>query len=214
MAQDERYGPIVDYNPTAPADRQVYSGRGGRYNTRHPLPMEIQQNLYRDTINCGGGVAPPLVQWSDYILIGHVVGAQARLSTDLSNVYSTYTFQVEAEVKNHGTSSVNLGGIVEVDREGGRVRYPSGYVLHFSIDGNGMPQVGKRYVFFLKWDETEQSYLLVTGYGLEEGKVIRLDKAARNIAYEGPDVDIFIQKLEEEVKLRARPNNSFNPTPR
>jgi len=68
------------------------------------------------------------------------------------------------------------GDSIAVQREGGKVRLPSGKVLVRAATANSMPQIGKRYLLFLKYNPDTQDYALVTGYQLGGGQVYRLDE--------------------------------------
>ena len=73
------------------------------------------------------------VDASDAIVIGDITNAQAYLAPGKMGVYSEYTARVD-EVLKPSPASILTGGLVDAQREGGRVRFPSGrksYIAHY-----------------------------------------------------------------------------------
>jgi len=80
-------------------------------------------------------------------------------------------------------------------RQGGTVRFPSGHLKDYIIQGQGIPKVGVRYLLFL-WrgaDAHELSYCIDTAYELgTDGKVYVLDFVKPYTEYEGvKQADVF-----------------------
>ncbi|HVF55579.1 MAG TPA: hypothetical protein VM934_05485 [Pyrinomonadaceae bacterium] len=115
------------------------------------------------------------VSQSDVVIVGKVADAKAYLSSDETGVYSEFTVRVEHLLKTKNTILLRTGESIVVEREGGRVRYPSGHITQFSIAGLGMPQIGHRYLFFIKGDEDNNE--IITAFELHGGKVIPLDRS-------------------------------------
>jgi hypothetical protein len=114
------------------------------------------------------------VKESDAIVIATVSKSQAFLSTDRHYVYSEFELAVENALKNRETPAVQ-GATVTSERPGGAVRFPSGRITKIRINQQGFPQVGSRYVFFLKYQPATQDFFIVTGYRLDGGTVHPLD---------------------------------------
>jgi hypothetical protein len=198
--------PIADFDepePTDPKKRAVLKEKKIRYNklglvTKHP------------TANDGGGEFHPEgmfnfpalpVDASDVIVFGEVLDAQAHLSEDKSNVFSEFTIQVERAYKN----ATGLGSEITVERIGGFVRYPDGKKLHYGLTGTGMPQVGAKYILFLKAIPKENSYTILTGYQLGVNGVSPLDSAPIFETYRGYKDAEFFAALEGSLSKTSNP---------
>jgi hypothetical protein len=131
------------------------------------------------------------------VLIGSVNEAQAFLSEDRTGVYSEFNISVERILKSSDQGSM-LRSVVEVERQGGRVKFASGKVHWYSVDKENMPLVGKRYVFFLDGDVNGDLQIL-TAYQLENGKVIPLDDLPQFRLFDGKDEAEFLNTLQTAV---------------
>jgi hypothetical protein len=126
------------------------------------------------------------VKQSSAIIVGTVSDAKAFLSEDKTNIYSEYSVRVEAVLKNFDDEPLKAGETLVAERQGGRVRLPSGAISGFFISGQNPPQVGCRYVLFLGYNKydasnlgsitpSEMSHYVLTGYELRGEKVVALD---------------------------------------
>lgn len=131
------------------------------------------------------------------VIVGIVTDAKAHLSNDKTGVYSAFTVLVDEVFKNPGNLSV--GTSVEVEREGGRVKFPSGRVHLYMISEQDMPHVGRRYVLFLADTNTESVFEILTGYEIREGAVYALDDLTKSRAYENTTPANFLNELR--IKL-------------
>jgi hypothetical protein len=149
----------------------------------------------------------PVVQ-SDAVIVGEVITASAHLTEDKKAVYSEFTLCVSEIIKDSRTP-LAVGTFVTIDRAGGRVRYPSGKISQFSLDGFGMPRVGRRYLLFLKGD-VDQDFQIITGYELRNGLVFPLDKSTSS----DTNFDIFKNSEEGFVlnKVRNLLQTAHGPT--
>jgi hypothetical protein len=141
---------------------------------------------------------------SDVIVIGEVADAQAYLSNDKTAVYSEFTISTDDVLKNK--SSLPLSSAISVERFGGAVRFQSGRVQHYRIDKQGVPQVGHRYLFFLKRNEDGQDFSILTGYELRAGRVFALDSAGSNANnklpyddYNGCEESTFLNEVRSAI---------------
>lgn len=117
---------------------------------------------------------PPLpVARSGLVALGEVVDAKAYLSNDQSGVYSEFTVRIERVFKNDKARVVFPGELITTERWGGRVIFPSGRVIIYGDRGQGMPQPGREYLFFL--ERNPEQYNLLTAYQLNSGQVEPLD---------------------------------------
>jgi hypothetical protein len=145
---------------------------------------------------------------SDAVVIGETVDAQAYLSNDKSGVYTEFTVRVDEILKNDSTVPLAVGETVAAQREGGRVRFPSGRIQQYITHYQHMPRAGRRYVFFLKRNDDGQAYYIRTGYELRAGRVMPLDgvnmnKGASEIpqfaAYKDADEATFLRAVRAAV---------------
>ncbi|HEX7772753.1 MAG TPA: hypothetical protein VF435_10065 [Pyrinomonadaceae bacterium] len=95
-----------------------------------------------------------------------------------------------------------MGSAVEVEREGGRVKFPSGRTHLYKISEQDMPRVGRRYVFFLSETSTEDIFEIITGYEIRAESVSPLDELPQSRAYENVTPANFLNELKANL---ARP---------
>jgi hypothetical protein len=112
---------------------------------------------------------------SDAVIIGTVESAEAFLCNDNGSIYSEFFVKIDTILKDRKDPSIKINDHIAIDRAGGRVKYPSGRVFKYEIQGQAMPRVNGRYVFFLNYDEGRDMYLIVTGYEISDGKITALD---------------------------------------
>lgn len=199
---EETRFPIAEYlaaDPSDPHERAKRQARGKKYNSSswglHPnAPSDsVVRSDYIDT------TLPALpFEKSSAVIVGQVNDANAYLSNDKGGVYSVFTIQVNDVLKQPENSPLSTASIIDVEREGGRVRFPNGRLRIYMIDGLGMPKVGARYVPFLKGSVT--GFELLTGYELVEGKVYRLDDFPNSRVYENNDELTFLSDLHTRLK--------------
>lgn len=156
------------------------------------------------------------VDVSDAIVIGDITNAQAYLSPDKTGVYTEYTVRVDEVLKQSSAAPIVTGGFVDAQREGGRVRFPSGRVQSYITHYQGVPVTGRKYVLFLKRNEQADVFIILTGYELGDGHVYPLDgvdlpQGATEIpqfaAYKGVDEATFTKALRSVL---AHPEKAPN----
>ena len=133
------------------------------------------------------------VATSAAVIVGQITDAKAYLSNDKTGVYSVFTVQVHEVIKNSSQLSLSTGSSIDVERDGGRVRFPNGRT--FIYVATNMPQVGLRYVLFLTNAQSQSDFQILTGYELREGKVYPLDDLLNLHTYENADETIFLNQL-------------------
>jgi hypothetical protein len=195
--------PIVDFDSPELADpekRAKRKAKGKRYNDKFPRigPGVIMQRVYHWPEDF-----PRLpVRESNVIVMGGITEANAYLSEDKNGVYSEFTVCLDAVLKDDSSIPLKPGDEIVLERDGGRVRYPSGKVGQFSIIGFGMPQVGRRYVLFLTRNQPEGAFHLLTGYELREGRVFPLDDSTGVVhfeIYDNANADAFLKELRTAI---------------
>jgi hypothetical protein len=192
------------------AKSKTYNEPGGLRGRRHPLLNADVAALHTEW-DWGLESALPAAQ-SSAVVVGEVVDAKAHLSEDRINVYMEFTVRVGEVNKNDPGEPVAVGDLIAADREGGRVRVPSGRVATFRVSGQGVPEAGKRYVFFLGFnrreamrrgltDPREMNRHLLTAYELRDGKVFPLDyTGSKNFDnYKGRDETAFLNEIRSSV---------------
>ena len=131
------------------------------------------------------------------VVIGTVADAKAYLSNDKTGVYSSFVVIIEEVLKNPG--KLLAGKSIEVEREGGRVKFPSGRVHLYSVSEQRMPLVGGRYVFFLTNTNEESVFEVITGYEIRADAVYALDELPNAVSYDGSTPANFFKELRTKL---------------
>lgn len=140
--------------------------------------------------------ALPVAQ-SSTIVIGRVLQANAHISDDKSAVYSEVVIKVDQVLKdNAGISSTLVA-----EREGGRVRLPSGSTYRYFVAGMGIPEVGHCYLLFLSQLE-DGDFSILTGYEIRNGHVVPIAEAAEVpfSKYKDSQEVKFVNEVRESIK--------------
>jgi hypothetical protein len=112
---------------------------------------------------------------SDAVVVGEVSNAEAFLTEDKTAIISEFTVQLSEVLKDNPTVPLVSGTSIDVNRSGGAVRFASGKVIRQGMFGSPLPRVGRKYVFFLKYDSEGQDFKIVTAYELNAGRIAPLD---------------------------------------
>jgi hypothetical protein len=159
--------------PTSP----VEDARSEHYGKGIPVPVhELDDDLQE---------LPVIVHWaksldtipvkqSDVILVGTIKDAQCHLSQNQQGVYTSYQVVPEKTIKPFD-GSIPTSQDLDVERPGGTVRFPSGKVQHYSYLGQGVLTVGSKYVLFLKRNQVDGDYTLLTAFEMIGGNVRAVD---------------------------------------
>lgn len=142
------------------------------------------------------------VEKSRLVIIGEIVEARAYLTKDKTGVYSEFRIRVDEVLKADSNFETAVGSSLTASRPGGRVRYPSGHITFSFVIGQGMPQVGQRYVFFLASDEQQADFDILTGYELKGDHIALLDSPSGHpiTKYKGADKQTFLNELRAAIK--------------
>ena len=167
--------PTVDFDTAIrPSQHEpLRMARGSKYQSQIPLDgMADQVNVF-ELPGAHALPEPALpIEQSSSIILGTVTDARAFISNDQTAVYSEFDVKVNQSFKNRGTSSESS---IVAERVGGIVRFASGRVQRRGDSGRKLPQKGKQYILFLKWDDAGQDYLVITGYEVDGATIIPLD---------------------------------------
>ena len=204
--------PIVNYDDSEPGDaneKARRNARGKRFNNSLRVAEPHPEAGAKGILDSWMQRLPALpVHASDGIVIGDITNAQAYLSPDKTGVYTEYTVRVDEVLKQYSAAPIVTGGFVDAQREGGRVRFPSGRVQSYLTHYQGVPVTGRRYVLFLKRNEQADVFTLLTGYEQRDGHVYPLDgvdlaQGATEIpqfaAYKGVDEPTFSRALRSAL---------------
>lgn len=205
IVQESRLNfPSVDYEESGPVDpvkRAIRKEKQKRYDNFHtvaknPHPSDAEVAVFLDDFG------PPLpalpLAKSNVIIVGVVLDAQAHLSDNKKNVYSEFTVRLNEVLKTQ--TSLPPDNLITIDRQGGLVKYPNGQKVLYRFSGERMPRVGKRYVFFLEYVDSD--YRILTAYELSENRVTPLDDLEQFNAFRGQDEVAFLSTLRD---LLAKP---------
>lgn len=204
----------VDYEapnmltPQARAERQIKSAKYDKADL--PLDPNITEDgQMLSTLDWEVGLSALPVDQSSAIVVGRVSEAQAYLSNDKTGVYSEFTIQIDSVLKNDRRMPLKSGGSVAAEREGGRVRFPSGKIILSQTRGQGMPLPGHSYILFLTHDfdfhgSHDDAFHLLTGYELRGGRVSPLDNLGGGThpmeTYRGTDEKRFMNDLRAAIR--------------
>jgi hypothetical protein len=173
--------PIADYATPEPSEPQERAKRTSKNNRFPKGRLDESADVTETLIVDGNGVErlPALpVALSDVIVVGEILNARAYLSSTKTGLFSEFMINIEEVLKSIGQNPVLPGVNVLVEREGGRIRYPSGRIRWVGFAHQGMPTNGGRYLLFLRQTEQEGTYSILTGYELRAGHVFPLDGAS------------------------------------
>lgn len=206
---DEYLGPVVDYDldyqASAIADpkaRELRESRGRRYNQGAPNPLgELPSNWVGFATGTDwyvGMPALPLAQ-SDALIVGEVVASEAHISPDRTGVYSEFSISVAAILKNHLNTPLSVGDVTLGEREGGIVRFQGGRLFEYKVYHQGMPLIGRRYLFFLSRNKEGGDYSIVTAYEFRGGHVVPLDDSSAFASYKCSDEQEFLSSVRGAI---------------
>ena len=82
------------------------------------------------------------------------------------------------------------------------MRFPSGHVQRYVVDGERMPRVTSKYVFFLKSNGPQgPDFWLLKGYELRAGRVFPMDDFRGDAVYKGMDQSLFIDAVQNAIAV-------------
>ena len=203
--------PIADYNEPLPANTEEKIKRTKKNrarNLKEEQPGEAKRFMLTEQRESSYGYTPshaPVqpalpAKRSDAIIVGEVVNGEAHLSEDKVSIYSEFVVRNLGVLKNITPESFSSERPIIVSREGGGVRFPSGKVIFYLNTDKPMPQIGKRYLFFLKYSD-ETGFSIITAYELTQGRVSPLDGLMRN--------GTIVRQYAGQQSLRGAPEADF-----
>jgi hypothetical protein len=173
-------GPVTDYSVAFPLPTDVLRfRRGERYNTPNSPSPELGEQS--DPILVGEDMSsfyqdPMPFSQSDGVVVGSIASGQAYLSNDKRDIYSEFKVTVQEALKVPSARYIKAGDSIDVERQGGAIRLPSGKVLIRGSKDYSMPLVGKRYLLFLRYNQSTEDFHVARGYQLEGQHTYSLDE--------------------------------------
>jgi len=194
---DVNHFPIAEFASSETKDAK----RKARAEKRNKSHWRVDPDSVSDsTVRVDSSLPAFPTKEAQAVIVGTISDAKAYLSNDKTGVYSVFRVLVEEVIKHSGKLAV--GSSVEAEREGGRVKFPSGRMHLYMVSEQDMPQVGGRYVFFLKETNTDDVFEIITGYEIRADSVSPLDDLPQARSYENATPANFLNELKTKL---ARP---------
>ena len=200
---DEKRFPIADFSAPEPTDPIQRAKRRARARKHDKSDWAVNPEATSDTtvrVDFVDQTLPafPLAP-NTFVVAGKITDSRAYLSNDKTGIYSVFSLQVEEVLMNASAKVLAPGALLELEREGGRVKFPSGRVNLYMIKEQDMPEIGSTYVFFLIDSDNETVFEIVTAYELRDGKVYPLDDLRNSRTYQNADVMKFMTELKTKI---------------
>lgn len=200
MINFESQLPVADYSAPEPTDemeRDKRRAKGKKYD-KTELTVDPYSDVVTTSSHWASGLPAIPVERSSLIIVGSVLDAKAYMSPSKEGVYSEFTISIEEVLKNGAGYKVAAGKKITIDRIGGRVQFSNGKVGQYFVTGQGMPLIGRRYLFFLTSADQDSDYDILTGYELRNGQVYLLDNPGAGhpiTRYEGADESTLLNDV-------------------
>lgn len=194
---DTNHFPIVEFSSSQPSD----SKRRARGEKRNKSNWNVDPDTLSDSTVIVDSVDVHLdafpTKQAAAVVVGTITDAKAYLSNDKTGVYSTFSVLIEEVLKNPG--KLKVGDLVAAEREGGRVKFPSGRVHLYVVSEQDMLRLSSRYVLFLTETDSESVFEILTGYELREASVYPLDDLPKPRSYEKTTPTNFLNDLKASL---------------
>ena len=194
---DINHFPVVAFSTVERADskRQARGEKRNKSNWNVDPDALSDSTVVVDSVDVSLPAFP--VDQAAAVVIGTITDAKAYLSNDKTGVYSVFTVLINEVLKSPG--SLAIGSLVEAERDGGRVKFPSGRVHLYMVSEQDMPRVGGRYLLFLTKTNSESVFEILTGYELREASVYALDNLPKPRSYENSTPANFLNELRMKL---------------
>jgi hypothetical protein len=182
-------------------DPVLRRAKNKRYNAGTKPFQDLADNTEKTKLYCSWGASETEAFPADeshLIVIGTVTDAKGFVSEDKSAAYSEYTLHVSAVMNGAEKLAVNQ---ITIEREGAKVVLANGKRYRYWVMKQGTPQVGQRYLFFLKETPEGKDYFVLTGYELSNGRVSPLDGITGKYQFfDGVEETTFIEIVRSSLK--------------
>jgi len=201
---DRASWPVTDYVVPQAADPETAAKRKARAKKHDKSDFRVHPDDPSENTTLVDAVDRTLpafpVGQSTAVLIGSVIDSHAFLSDDRTGIYSEFTIRVDDVLKSDSSDLVS-GCLADVERQGGRVRFPSGRTHWYSVDKENMPSSGRQYVFFLTRKNLEEGFQVLTAYEFRGGRVFPLDELPQFISQHGRSGTAFMKDFRSALRL-------------
>jgi hypothetical protein len=191
-------GPTTDYKLASPNSSDVLRfRRGERYNISDSTLPELGDDSEVGLVELPRTHSkkdPMPFDASDAVVVGTVTAGQSYLSNDRRDIYSEFKVKLGEIIQNSDAVYLRANDSIDIQRKGGAIRLPSGKVLTRAVLADSKPQLGSRYLLFLKYDENTQDYAVLNGYQLAGSEVYRLD----DLSWEDSRYPELVHRLRSE----------------
>lgn len=175
--------PIADYNAPEPSDptmRAKRQAKGRKYDDKHMAPISEDTDKIFSISDWDVRLPALPIERSAAVVVGKIISSQAYLTPGKTGIYSEFEVVVDSIAKNDPNNPIKTDTTITVERNGGRVRMPSGKIVLSWVNHQNMPREGGRYVLFLTHDfqtrnDSGKDFYILTGFELEDGQVRLLD---------------------------------------
>ncbi|MGZ8843953.1 MAG: hypothetical protein ACXW18_09850 [Pyrinomonadaceae bacterium] len=211
---EDAAAPTVDFDNPTPVDRidkgarKLKNARYDKYGVvpRNP-PPQVSEAIGEPELRASDVLSDLPADKSQLVVEAIVSESRAFLSENKAGVYSEFTIIVSKILNAAPGLSVNPGDKIVAERFGGKVKYPSGQVIRFRYAGQGVPMVGKGYLFFLSKVD-QDNYKLLTAYEIQGNKIHALDSSRVELRgqghtifdkHNGEDLETFMVKVRKAI---------------
>lgn len=214
---DDAATPLVDFNSSTNEGTDTKRKlKNKKFNNQYFVVAEPDPNAGEAVRSSETSIPEFPVEMSDLVIEGKITDSNAFLSEDKSGVYSEFTVSVSDVIISKPSISVKKHDVITTDRDGGRVRYPSGRIVRYRISSRGFPIKNGKYLFFLtKDDDDDNDYRIITAYEMRGNKVYALDGSRVNFRgmgrspfdkHNGKDLKDFKLELDKALKGEINEN--------
>lgn len=200
--------PAVDYDAPEsddPETRARRKARNSHYDGRGMVVKNPDTSITLTEVFYEGKELWPLpADESDAIIVGEVSDRRSYLSNDKSGVYTEFTIAISTVLKGDSVQ-LNRGGVITASRVGGVVRYPSGHRRLYLVSGEGIPLHGGQYVLFLRKDEQDKAYAILTMYELRADDILPVDEGRQFEPYIGQKKSDFLKTIQDKLTHTPQP---------
>jgi hypothetical protein len=175
--------PVADYSSpesSDPAIRAKRQAKGRKYDDKYMAPISEDSDKIFSISDWDVRLPALPVERSAAVVIGKIISSKAYLTPGKTGIYSEFEVVVDSIAKNDPNNPIKIDTKITVERNGGRVRMPSGKIVLSWVNHQNMPREGGRYLLFLTHDfqtlnDSGKDFYILTGYELGDGQVRLLD---------------------------------------
>ena len=115
------------------------------------------------------------VELADVVVIGQTFNGKSYLSNDRTTLYTELSLKINEVVSNRSSRSISVGQSIDIERQGGVVKLPSGKVLIRGSQVESQPRTQVQYAMLLKYVPAADVYTIVSGFELAGDHVYILE---------------------------------------